>query len=160
MSCRSPRAPSDHTPTTLGFSQTLSETAISVPHSAAVLQAWPLCGPKLGSRNAPHGACRPIASLAPDWANARFSRCTPWCPRLVFVVRDGGWVKKERPGFPDIPGTPLWGYGRKIYRRGSLRLSRTPAPVPAIKSSCMLCTPVRRHYRMQLVGLLWTQERH
>ena len=97
--------------------QTLSETAISVPHSAAVLQAWPLCGPKLGSRNAPHGACRPIASLALDWANARFSRCTPWCPRLVFVVRGrGGWVKRiERPGFPDIPGTPWWGYGRKPW---------------------------------------------
>ena len=78
----------------IGFSQTLSETAISVPHSAAVLQAWPLCGPKLGSRNAPHGACRLIASLAPDWAKARFSRCTPWCPHLILVVSDGGWVKK------------------------------------------------------------------
>ena len=84
--------------------QTLSETAISVPHSAAVLQAWPLCGPKLGPRNAPHGACRLIASLAPDWAKARFSRCTPWCPRLVLVVRDGGWVKKNDQASPIYQG--------------------------------------------------------
>ena len=56
--------------------------------------------------------------------------------------------QKERPGFPDIPGTLWWGYGRKkllaIYRTGAVRLSRTLCPVPAINNPYMMCHPSAR----------------
>ena len=45
-------------------------------------------------------------------------------------------AEKERQGFPNIPGTLWWGYGRKellaVYRAGTLRLRRTTCHVPVI----------------------------
>ena len=84
------------------FSQTLSETAISVPHFAAVVaRAWPLDGPNLVSRHAPAGAYR------------RFKSREQWMPPGRFdLFRDGGWVKKRTTRLFPVQG-PREGYGRK-----------------------------------------------
>ena len=84
---------------------------------------------------------KPIASLALDWANARFCRCTPWCPRLVSVVRDGGWVPKKKrttrlPRYTRDPVVGVWSKALGDLMRGARSLSRTSFPVPAINSLC------------------------